>query len=389
MVHVADGATSAAKADLLIANTWLTNATVTASHTPGFGGGETLTTGVYSVGEASTFNGILTMNGTATDIFIFKINGSLSIAGSSEIVLTGGATACNVFWQVNGVISMAGGSKMKGTFISTNAAINMIGVTLEGRALTIIGAITVDGITARIPIGCGSPNPSPVLLGPDAPTLISSQCFVLFSSSGNVTNTVPTAGFTGDIGTNLGLTSGFVNVTGTVHTSNDASTAAYVPDLLNSYNYLNLLTKDIDLLFPQQLGNDLVLTPHVYLLSGAALFTGNLYLNAQGNSNAVFVIQVNGALSTSSGAKVILMYGALAKNVYWKVTGAVSIEISSEFKGTIVSTAAVDLKTLVLFEGRALTITGVITTAANSVSIPFVCTPTGITLLNDGNTKDR
>jgi Ice-binding-like/Secretion system C-terminal sorting domain len=385
------GASIQASADLLIASGQLNSTTPTRpTHAALMGGGETLVEGVYSIPEAVSLSGLLILTGTSSSVFIFKIGGALSIASNSEISLTGGVSACNVFWQVNGAVNIATGTKMKGTVIATNAAIYMIGVILEGRALSIAGAITVDGVTARVPIGCGVPNPSPNLTGPTPPVLNSTECYVLFSGNGAVTNSNASATFTGDIGTNLGLTTGFSNVTGTVHPTNDVSTAACASALGNVYTYLNTtLPYDIELLYPAQFGNNLVLTPHTYRMNGATTFTGNLYLNAQGNSNAVFVLQINsGALSTSTGARVILMNEALAKNVYWKITGAVSIESSSQFKGTIVSTAAIDLKTLVVLDGRALTTLGSLTTAATSAIMPPGCTQTAINPLNDENSAD-
>src|SRR5690606_4831306 len=93
---------------------------------------------------------------------------------------------------------------------------------------------------------------------------------------------------------------------------------------------------DIQLLFPAQVGQNLVLTPHTYLLDGATVLTNKLTLNAQGNANAVFVFKINGALSTSTYAEVELINGAQAKNVFWKIDGETTINDYSEFKGTIV-----------------------------------------------------
>lgn len=79
------------------------------------------------------------------------------------------------------------------------------------------------------------------------------------------------------------------------------------------------------------------LTPHTYVMNAATVFTGNLYLNAQNNADAIFVIKINGALSTSTYSKVFLTNGAQAKNVFWKVEGAVEINDYSEFKGTLIA----------------------------------------------------
>jgi len=62
-------------------------------------------------------------------------------------------------------------------------------------------------------------------------------------------------------------------------------------------------------------------------MKAAVTFTDTLYLNAEGDANAVFVIQVKGAFSTSVNSKVNLINGALAQNVFWMVDGAVSIII--------------------------------------------------------------
>src|ERR1041385_2275071 len=134
---------------------------------------------------------------------------------------------------------MASGTSMKGTVIANNAAINMsAGDTLEGRALSTTGAITINTVLAYTPIGCGSP----VLTGPTAAALGSAGCYAIFSTVGAVTNAGVTT-VSGDVGTNVGLTTGFdpLTVTGAIHPIPDASTAACAADLLTAYNYLDLL----------------------------------------------------------------------------------------------------------------------------------------------------
>ncbi len=277
---------------------------------------------------------------------------------------------------------MSSGTSMKGNVITNNAAINMnTGDTLEGRALSTGGAVTVDGVLAYTPIGCGSP----LLTGPSAPNLASTACYAIFSGNGSVTNTGNTFA-TGDIGTNVGLTTGYnaLNVTGNIHPLPDGSTAACAADLGDVYTYLNTLPADIELLYPAQFGRNLVLTPHTYILKAATVFTDTLYLDAQNYSNAVFVIQINGALSTSTYAKVLLINGAQSKNVFWKVDGATDINDFSEFKGMLVgNNGAVSLKKGVIMEGRAFTTTGTLTTDSVKVTaITTACMATGITSIN-------
>jgi len=173
-------------------------------------------------------------------------------------------------------------------------------------------------------------------------------------------------------------------VTGAIHPIPDGSTAACAADLLDAYTYLNTLPYDIELLYPAQFGRSLSLTPHTYLLNGATTFTDTLYLNARGNANAVFVIQINGALTTSTYSKVILTNGTLESNVFWKIEGAVSISDNSIFKGTIIcNNGAIDLNTGVTLKGRALTTTGAISTTAISAVMPPDCSTVGITSIEN------
>ena len=99
----------------------------------------------------------------------------------------------------------------------------------------------------------------------------------------------------------------------------DGSTAQYAVDLFVMYYSLNTLPVDIELLYYAQSGQRLALTPYTYLLNAATALTDSLSLNAMGHANAVFVINISGALSTSTHAKVILINGTQSKNVYWKV----------------------------------------------------------------------
>lgn len=392
IMHDNDGVSAQCASDLLIAYNQLNSTVPTFFPAPLLGNGQILIPGVYSISGAVTLNLDLTLNaqGNSNSVFIIQIQGPFSTNADAKVNLINGALACNVFWKIEGLVSMASGTSMKGTVIANNAAINMnTGDTLEGRVLTTAGAITIDGVLAYTPTGCGSP----VLTGPAAVNLASTACYAIFSSDGPVTNSNVTY-LTGDVGTNVGLTTGFdaLNVTGTIHPIPDVSTAACAADLGNVYTYLNTLPYDIELLYPAQFGNNLVLTPHTYLMNAATVFTDTLYLDARNNANAVFVIQINGALGTSTYSKVLLINGTLAKNVFWKVDGAVSINDYSVFNGTIVcNNGAIDLTTGVTLNGRALTTTGSLTTTAvNAVAtmIPLNCATVSVPTLDAANTKD-
>jgi len=377
-----NGASAACSSDLLSAYNQLNSDVPTFFPSSSLGNGDTLVAGVYSIAAASTLNLNLYLNakGNANAVFIFQIAGPLSTNANSKVILLNGALACNVFWKVEGLVSMSAGTNMKGTVIANNAAINMnTGDTLEGRALSTAGAVTTNGVLAYTPTGCGSP----VLTGPAAPNMGGAACYAIFSGNGAVTNTGITH-VTGDVGTNVGLTTGYnaLFVTGTIHPIPDGSTAVCSTDLGNAYTYLNTLPADIELLYPPQFGHNLVLTPHTYIMKSAVTFTDTLYMNAENDANAVFVIQVNGAFSTSTYSKVILMNKAQAKNIYWKIDGAVSINPFSVFNGTIVcNNGALALGKSVTINGSALTTNGQLTTdsvTAIATMIPGSCSTLGI-----------
>jgi hypothetical protein len=360
IMHDQDLASAQAMADLNVLYGQLNNATATLFPAPLLGNGMTLTPGVHSIDEAASLELELILDGQniPNAKFVIQINGMLACGPNSKIKLINGAEACNVFWKIEGEVTMAAGSTMRGTILANQAAITMnAGDTLEGRALTLNGAIYLDGLFAYKPIGCGSTQ----LTGPIAPTLGTTSCFALFTASGEMLNEGVTT-VTGDVGTNVGLTTGFdpLTVNGTIHLIPDTETDACANDLLVAYTYMNALTPDIELLYPAQFGNNLVLTPHTYIMNGAVTFTDTLYLNAQDNPDAVFVIMTNaGAFSTSTFSKVILMNGAQAQNVYWKIEGAVEINDFSIFKGTmIVNGGAVNLATGADIEGRVLATVG-------------------------------
>ncbi len=349
-------------------------------------GGYTLRPGNYLMPGAASLNGNLTLDakGNANAVFILVTSKAFSSTANSRITLKNGALACNVFWKLDGAVSIGTSNVMRGTIISASAITLGVGDTLEGRALTTNGAVMCDSLLAYTPIGCSSPT----LTGPAFPPLGSTSCYGVFSGNGAVTNFGNTY-VTGDVGTNVGLTTGYnpLFVTGTIHPKPDASTAACAKDLGTLYNYLDSLKADIQLLYPAQFGHSLVLTPHIYIMKSAVTFVDTLYLNAEGDANAVFAILINGALSTGAFAKVKLINGAQAKNVFWKVDGAVNLASNTVFMGTIVANnGAIGMHSLAVTTGGVFTTNGQLKTDTNTITNTTTCVPAGIESIN-GNGK--
>ena len=71
--------------------------------------GQTVSPGLYTIPAAASNTGTLTLDGGGNPnaVFVFQINGALAFAAGSHVVLTNGAQASRVFWQVNGAGSSA------------------------------------------------------------------------------------------------------------------------------------------------------------------------------------------------------------------------------------------------------------------------------------------
>lgn len=111
-------------------------------------GGQTLTPGVYKWTTGVTIPTDVTLAGGSNDVWIFQISGTLGISSGKHVILTGGAKASNVFWQVAGATTLGTGSTFNGNILDqTNIAIQT-SATLYGKALAQT-AVTLDANTVR------------------------------------------------------------------------------------------------------------------------------------------------------------------------------------------------------------------------------------------------
>lgn len=139
--------TNQASLDVLTAyNTLFNTPTTNDTHTPAFGGNETLTAGVYSITAAGSVAGTLTLDGGGNPeaLFLFKFGGAFTTGAASTIILTNGTKASNVFWIANGAISMAATNTISGTFIAVGAVSMGAGSNLNGKLYSTAGAISID-----------------------------------------------------------------------------------------------------------------------------------------------------------------------------------------------------------------------------------------------------
>lgn len=99
-------------------------------------GGTTFTPGLYTWTASLPIDSTIYINGGAADVWIFQVNGDLTLAGATKIILQGGALASNIFWQVTGYANLAAGCEFEG-ILMTEGYITMGDVTkFHGRAFS-------------------------------------------------------------------------------------------------------------------------------------------------------------------------------------------------------------------------------------------------------------
>jgi hypothetical protein len=98
-------------------------------------GGLTLPSGVYRWSTAVSISKNVTLIGTANDVWIFQIAKGVTQAAGTQVILTGGAQAKNVFWQVAGVVAIGTTAHMQGEVLSKTAITLNTGAKATGRLL--------------------------------------------------------------------------------------------------------------------------------------------------------------------------------------------------------------------------------------------------------------
>jgi type VI secretion system secreted protein VgrG len=151
--HVADGVADTAKDDLLTAHNDAAGRTGSIS-VSGDLGGVTLTPGIYkSTSSLAITSGILTLDaqGDPSRTFIFQIASTLITGSATQIVLSGGAQAQCIFWQVGSSATLGTNSTFKGTIMALTSITATTGMTMDGRLLASNGAVTMDTNTITVP----------------------------------------------------------------------------------------------------------------------------------------------------------------------------------------------------------------------------------------------
>ena len=121
-------------------------------------GGETLVPGVYKTTSAQPSLGItgnLTLSGDG--VYIFQVVSTLTTAANnSDVILSGGATSEDVFWQVGSSATLGTTTTFAGTIMAQASVSLDTGAVLNGRALARTGGVTMLSNQVNVP-ACPGP----------------------------------------------------------------------------------------------------------------------------------------------------------------------------------------------------------------------------------------
>jgi len=363
-----------------------TQYTVTLSSTPSTGGttsgGGTFNSGSSVTVTATPNSGYTFTNWTENGIVVtssisyqFTISGNRTLVANFTTVVPIQYTVTLLAIPAAGGNTSGGGAFNSGSSVTVTATPNtgytFTNWTENGTAVSTNAnyTFTISGNRTLVAnfATAGSGSQAGVNLG-------SSARFAALSASA-ITN-IPTSSITGDLGIHAGARSsitGFVltpdasntfstspEVTGKVFASDDAAPTpamliAAKADALAAYLDATAAVRGTPTPISGNL-NGLTLVPGLYE-SGTSIQIspgGFLYLDAQGNNNAVFIIRSATSITTEATSEVVLTNGAQAANVYWAAGSAVTLGTNSKMKGTIIASTSISLLTGARLDGRTL-----------------------------------
>jgi len=260
-------------------------------------------------------------------------------------------------------------------------------LTALGGILTYNGAVAVRALVrfdGSVFIGAGGGGGGGDL-APGAVDLGTAGNYTILAKSG-ITN-VPTSTITGDMGVSpigAAAITGFALV---LDGGGQFSTSAQVAGQVFAADYapptpatLTQALLDMQAAYTDAAGRlpdftnegagnigGLTLTPGVHKWTTGVTIPTSVTLS--GGPTDVFIMQIAGVLSMTAAQTVILSGGVLPQNVFWQVSGNVSIGATATFNGIILCLTNIDLITGATANGRLLAQTAV-NLDNNTVSAP-------------------
>lgn len=168
------------------------------------------------------------------------------------------------------------------------------------------------------------------------------------------------------------VTAGLGVVTGTIYAGGPIAAQAH-NDAVIAYDYLTAQVPTTIYSGVTQL-DGMTFTPGVYRFSPSANLqvNGTVYLDFQGNNDALFIFQIGTTLVTMTGSNVVALNNSdqtcTGANVYWTVGSSATID-GDQFIGTVIATTTITMTSGAAVEGRMLALNGAVTMIEDSISV--------------------
>ena len=341
--------------------------------------GQTLLPGVYCSGDQMSLSAsTLTLDGNhdPNAQWIFQAATSLTTATTTSFILINGATAENVYWALGTSAYIGYSSSMVGNILAHSAITFGHDSEIIGRALAMTAVSFESGSSVTLPIVTAPAKKSlrAIRVVTAAPVVPLGACatFALEAGSAMNFNGQETFIYTGSIGVSPGTTiqGNYQVVAGSVEVTSTRSNQC-AADRITAYNAAAAAPCSANNTRTELSG--LTLGPGVYCSGGAmTLSAGTLTLDARGDSTAEWIFQMTSTLITSPYTSFILLNGAQAKNVYWKVGSSATIGYSSSFIGNVIAYASISFGHDSVLVGRGLAGAGVSFEGGSSITQPAV-----------------
>lgn len=113
-------------------------------------GGLTLLPATYKWTTALLIPTSITLNGGVKDIWIFQVAQGVTQSAATRVILTGGASPKNIFWQVGGKVEIGEKAHIEGIILSRSSIIFGSGATANSRLLS-QAAVNLGGGNVIVP----------------------------------------------------------------------------------------------------------------------------------------------------------------------------------------------------------------------------------------------
>jgi len=153
--HFADAVALQAQNDLTTAYNDAANQTPFVDLTGQDLGNKNLVPGTYHFASSAQLTGPLTLSGFG--VYVFQIGSTLTTGSGSSVLLTNGAQACGVYWQVTSSATFGSATAFQGTVMALSSITMNAGATLIGRALARNAAVSlITNTITRPAASCAS-----------------------------------------------------------------------------------------------------------------------------------------------------------------------------------------------------------------------------------------